>query len=125
LLLVILGGLYVFSGLPLPRPRPTQSAYDKASFGRCRSLASVIQYVGQDATTAQIKRALEDAEISFNGNEGLYGGEKVILLEKPGLYEIVVVGQRRDQNGMVWAVTRGGDVLKILPSVDYTQREVP
>jgi len=115
LLLVLIVGLYGVAGLPRPWASATRRAHEIAAFQKFSAVARVIQHVGEGGTTAQFMSALEDAGASFNGNEGDFEGEKLFLREKTGSCDTVVVGLGRDENGMVWAVTRRGEVLKVLP----------
>lgn len=116
LVLTVAAGLYAFSGLPRPWARATQEAHDTVAFQRFAFLARVIQSVGHEGTTAQLKKALEAEGVVVSMENGLFEGEELIILEYPRVCdEVVLMGQKRDQNGMVWAITRRGDLLKMNP----------
>lgn len=112
-LLLWFAGLYAVSGMPLPWSSPTAKVRENASYQRFRVLASVIASVGEDVTAGQRKEALEKVGVQFDGRVGSYVGEQLEVGEWVGPLGIVVIGQLEDENGMRWAITRKGRLIKI------------
>lgn len=113
LLLMLFAGLYAFSGLPRPWGSTTPKAHERVSFQRFRVLSEAIGSIGKDVTANQRKDVLEKAGVRFDGKVGNFEGEQFQVVEPVGSFGIVVFGQEQDQNGMIWAITHDGQVIKV------------
>lgn len=109
--------LYAFSGLPRPWSRASESAYDIATYQRMSFLGKVIGSIPEGPTDGEvIKRVLAANGVVFKDGEGSFENVRLRVLDPPTVYgQLVLVAQEKDRNGMVWAVTHGGEVVKVRP----------
>ncbi len=103
-------GLYAVSGLPKPWARATREALDRADYQNFLPVARLVrEECNRSPTSPLTKQRISDL---LNKQDVPTGGDD-LLPSDIALGTIVVRGQKEDINGMVWAVTDKGRILKV------------
>ena len=121
-MLFLLAAGLLYDGHPFPWTYATEEADNISRFRGFSILAEIIRDARQESGSdgeMSIHRALAEAGVTLEGNKvTFFSGEMEVpvILDNPrSSADIAIIGQEKDCNGMVWAVTHEGEILKILP----------
>lgn len=111
---------YPFSGLPMPWSKVSFEAYERLNYRNLSQLAGLVEYVNNRnekfvLSWETLKKAALEKNFEFYEDIALElpKKERFLLYDKPkGTLQIVISGNTRDHCGLVWGVTKNGQIIK-------------